>query len=159
MTLGSPGFPNHISEADHQQRAEAGDPRLAAAAGIRNRAQHRRQQRDHQAGGRGGKSPQRLPLRRIRRDEAGEIGRKHKGGDQREIRLRGPIEENPADDGGAARIFPRISAPDASEAITAILEMSCQITITRRRFACCSETHIAFGAATAVPCLPGTDWL
>ena len=97
----------HQRGADHQQRAEAGDPRLAAAAGVRNRAQHRRQQRDHQAGGRGGKSPQRLPLRRIRRDEAREIGRKYKGGDQREIRLRGPIEEDPADDGGAARIFPR----------------------------------------------------
>jgi hypothetical protein len=33
-----------------------------------------------------------------------EIGREHEGGDQREIRLRGPIEENPADDGGARRI-------------------------------------------------------
>src|SRR5258707_1750440 len=32
-----------------------------------------------------------------------------------------------------------------SEVATAILEMSCQITITRRRFACCSKTHIAFG--------------
>ena len=96
----------HQRSADHQQQAEAGDPRLATAAGIRNRTQYRRQQRDHQAGRRGGKSPQRLPLRRIRRDEAREIGRKYESGDQREIRLRGPIEEYPTDDGGAARIFP-----------------------------------------------------
>ena len=113
----------HQRGADHQQRAEAGDPRLAAAAGVGDRAQHRRQQRDHQAGGRGGKSPQRLPLRRIRRDEAREIRRKYKGRDQREIRLRGPIEEDPADDGGAARIFsavfrrrlPRKRSPSCEE--------------------------------------------
>jgi len=33
-----------------------------------------------------------------------EIRREHEGGDQREIRLRGPVEEDPADDGGASRI-------------------------------------------------------
>ena len=40
----------------------------------------------------------------------GEIGREHEGGDQREIRLRRPVEENPADDGGARRIDLCISA-------------------------------------------------
>ena len=34
----------------------------------------------------------------------GKIGREHKGCDQCEIRLRRPIEENPADNGGAWRI-------------------------------------------------------
>jgi hypothetical protein len=33
-----------------------------------------------------------------------EIGREYESGDQREIRLRGPIEQDPADNGGARRI-------------------------------------------------------
>ena len=88
----------HQRGADHQQRAERGDPRLAAAAGVRDRAQHRRQQRDHQPRRRGGKAPHRLPAGGIGGHMGGEIGREHEGGDQREVRLRGPVEEDPADD-------------------------------------------------------------
>ena len=102
----------HQAGADHQHGAEGGDPWLAATAGIGDRAQYRRHHRDHQAGRRGGKPPQRLPARRVRGDMGGEIGGKHEGGDQREIGLRGPIEENPADDGGARWILLHIS--DAS---------------------------------------------
>ena len=107
----------HQAGADHQQRAERRDPRLAAAAGIRDRAQHRRHQRDHQPRRRGGKAPQRLPAGGIGRHMGGEIGREHEGGDQREIRLRRPVEENPADDGGARRIGLCIPAMRASEAM------------------------------------------
>ena len=55
----------HQRGADHQQRAERGDPRLAAAAGVRDRAEHRRQQRDHQPRRRGRKAPHRLAARGI----------------------------------------------------------------------------------------------
>ncbi len=47
----------HQAGADHQQRAERRDPRLAAAARVRDRAQHRRHQRDQQPRRRGGKPP------------------------------------------------------------------------------------------------------
>ena len=73
---------------------------------------------------------------------AGEIGREHKSGDQREIRLRRPVEENPADDGGARRISPRHRRRrHASECDHRHVENS--FRITARRFACRSETHIA----------------
>jgi len=94
----------HQAGADHQQRAERRDPRLASAAGVRDRPQHRRHQRDQQPRGRGGKTPKRLSAGGIRRHMGGEIRREHEGRDQREIRLRGPIEENPANDGGTAGI-------------------------------------------------------
>ncbi len=89
----------HQRGADHQQRTECRDPRLAASAGIRDRAQHRRHQRDHQSRRGGGKSPQGLSARGIRGHMGGEIRRKDKSGDQREKRLCRPIEENPADNG------------------------------------------------------------
>ncbi|MEY9678802.1 hypothetical protein ABIE93_008736 [Bradyrhizobium elkanii] len=95
----------HRARADHEQRAEAGNPWLAPAAGIGDCPEHRRQQRDRKSGSRGGKPPQRLAAGGIRRDKAREIRREHEGRDQREIRLRGPVEEDPADDGGAARII------------------------------------------------------
>ncbi len=94
----------HQRGADHQHRAERRDPGLAAAAGIRDRAQHRRQQRDHQSRRRGRKAPQRLAAGGIGRHMGREIGREDEGGDQRKKRLRRPVEENPANDGRARRI-------------------------------------------------------
>ena len=96
----------HQAGTDHQERTERSDPGLAAAAGIRDGAQYRRHQCDQQARRRRRKAPQRLPARGIRRHMGGEIRREHEGGDQREIRLRGPIEENPANDRGTTRINP-----------------------------------------------------
>ena len=89
----------HQAGAYHQQRAERRDPWLAAAAGVRDGAQHRRHQRDHESRSRSRETPQRLSARGIGGHMSGEIRREHEGGDQREIRLRRPIEENPADDG------------------------------------------------------------
>ena len=95
----------HEAGAEHQESAECGDPRLAAAARVGNRAQYRRHQCDRQSRSRGRETPQRLSARGIRRHMRSEIGCEHKGGDQREIGLRRPIEENPADNGRSRRIF------------------------------------------------------
>src|ERR1700681_349943 len=75
----------------------------------------------------------------------GEIGREHEGCDQREIRLRRPIEENPADNGGARRI----SLLHTSNArVRSNHRHARNILITRRRFAYTSRNHIALAAAT-----------
>ena len=100
--------------ADDQQQAESGDPWLAAAGGIGNGAEHRRQQRDHEAG----RQRWRTPTSPVPRGSAAtilrEIWREHKGRDQREIGLRGPVEEDPADDRGTARISRRSPVPTRS---------------------------------------------
>src|ERR1700682_5105220 len=75
----------------------------------------------------------------------GEIGREHEGCDQREVRLRRPIEENPADNGGARRI----SLLHTSNArVGSNNRHARNILITRRRFAYTSGNHIASAAAT-----------
>src|SRR4030081_57302 len=76
----------------------------------------------------------------------GEIGREHKGGDQREIRLRRPIKENPADNGGSWRI---ILLHTSNARVRSDNRHARNILITRRRFAYRIATHIPFVAATA----------
>ena len=90
--------------ADDKQKAEAGDPGLAPAGRIGDRAEHRRQQRDHEAAGCGRVTPHRLSRHGVRGDIGREVRREHKGRDQREIGLRGPVEEQPADDRRTRRI-------------------------------------------------------
>src|SRR5258706_9426528 len=75
----------------------------------------------------------------------GKIGREHKGCDQREIGLRRPIEENPADNGGVRWI----SLLHTSNArVRSNNRHARNILITRRRFAYNSGNHIALVAAT-----------
>src|SRR5258708_248152 len=76
----------------------------------------------------------------------GEIGREHKGGDQREIRLRRPIKENPADNGGS---WPIILLHTSNARVRSDNRHARNILITRRRFAYRIATHIPFVAATA----------
>src|SRR5262249_24772910 len=82
------------------------------------------------------------------RHEICEIRRKHEGRDQGEIRLRSPVEKNPADDGGLARINRR-SFRAASRKIRQRHEQS-HLLITNRRFACRAEIHIAFACQAAL---------
>src|SRR3981081_4064513 len=76
----------------------------------------------------------------------GEIGRERKGGYQREIRLRRPIKENPADNGGSWRI---ILLHTSNARVRSDNRHARNILITRRRFAYRIATHIPFVAATA----------
>ena len=87
----------------NEERAERRDPWLAPSGCIRDRADERRSERDHDARGRGRKSPQRLPARGIAGDGGSEIRRVDEGGNQREERLARPVEQHPAENRAARR--------------------------------------------------------
>ena len=82
-------------EAGDEEEREERDPGLARAAPVGERAEQRAADRDQDAGGGGGVSPQRLPMRGIADDGIREIGREQERQHQRVVGLRRPVEEHP----------------------------------------------------------------
>ena len=99
-------------EARDEEQREGGDPGLAPAAPVGERAEKRAADGDEDAGGGGGVAPQRLAAGAIADDGVGEVGREQEGEDQRVVGLGRPVEQHPRDEGAhAARLRSRAGAP------------------------------------------------
>ena len=104
-----PGAANQSSAQadDLDRRRKSAIHGLRGAGLVGDRAEHRRQHGDDEAGGGDAVAPGRLAGGRIARHARDEIGAEDEGGDDREERLRRPVEEHPAPD----------AAPDAAAAL------------------------------------------
>ena len=98
-----PGAANHsMQQADDLDRREEADPRLARAGLVGDRAEHRREDGDDEAGGGDAVAPGRLAHGRIARHARDEIGAEDEGRHDGEEWLRRPVEEHPAPDAAPA---------------------------------------------------------
>ena len=82
-------------------RGPRGEPGFAPPGPVGNRAQHRADQGDQQAGYRQRPAPLFRAGHLVGGDRGGEIGRKHKGDDDRRKRGIGPVINTPGDAGAA----------------------------------------------------------